>query len=264
MTHAQTLTLGLVLACAIAFVAWRAQALSASGGVAAATVGTLAMAAGWSWGVILVAYFVSASLLSRYRAAEKETRTSGRVDKSGARDAAQVLANGGVFAVAALGHSQSPDPLWQSLAAGALAASAADTWATEIGTLARSTPRSILDWQPVAVGTSGGVTTPGLFAGLCGALIIAVLAVAVRWPTQAALAALVGGVIGCLLDSAAGAALQARRWCANCDAATEQRTHRCGSPTKRVGGIAWLDNDGVNALSTIGGALFGATAARYF
>ena len=51
----------------------------------------------------------------------------------------QVLANGGVFALAALLGAVlgSPWPAAGSRAAlGALAASAADTWATEIGTLA--------------------------------------------------------------------------------------------------------------------------------
>ena len=264
MSYTQTLTLGLALASAIAFVAWRGRALSASGAIAAAVVGALAMTAGWRWGVLLIAYFVSSSILSRFRMAEKDARTRGRVDKGGARDAAQVLANGGLFGLVALGHSQSPDPLWQSLAAGALGASAADTWATEIGTLARETPRSILDWKPVDVGTSGGVTPQGLLAGLAGALFVAAVVAALRWPIASAAAAVVGGMMGCLLDSIAGASLQARRWCTRCAAITEQRVHRCGSTTAVTGGIVWLDNDGVNALCTIGGALFGASAARYF
>lgn len=264
VSNALPLTLGLALASAIALVAWRAHALSFSGAIAAALVGTLAMAAGWSWGVVLVSYFVSGSLLSRFRAAEKQARTGGRVEKGGARDAVQVLANGGLFAIAALGYSNSPDPLWQSLGAGALAASAADTWATEVGTLARAAPRSILDWRPVDVGTSGAVTVQGLLAGLGGALFVAAVVVTVRWTAAAAAAAVAGGLTGCLLDSLLGASFQARRWCPACGMVTEQRVHRCGARTTVAGGIAWLDNDGVNALSTIGGALVGATAARYF
>jgi uncharacterized protein (TIGR00297 family) len=207
---------------------------------------------------------VSASILSRFRAVEKESRTGGRLEKGGARDAVQVLANGGFFALAAIGHSVSPDPIWQALGAGALAASAADTWATEIGTLAQQAPRSILDWSPVAVGTSGGVTAIGFVGGMAGAVSIALVAWMVGWPRLAIAAALIGGVVGCLLDSAIGASLQARRWCPTCGAATERRRHSCGSLTTVTGGLRWLDNDGVNALSTVGGALFGATAANYF
>ena len=115
---------GLVLASIVALLARRARALSGRGAIAATAAGTVAMAAGWSWGVLLITYFVSATLVSHYRAGEKAARTSGRVDKGGARDAIQVLANGGVFALCALGYWLSPDSLWQALGAGALAASA--------------------------------------------------------------------------------------------------------------------------------------------
>lgn len=252
---------GLVLAGVIALLAHRARALSSTGAIAALASGTIAMAAGWSWGIILIAYFASATLLSRFHASEKDSRTQGRVEKHGARDATQVLANGGVFVVMALGFSMRPHPLWQAFAAGALAASAADTWATELGILARGRPRSILTWQPVDVGTSGGITVQGFVAGIAGAMFIALLTWMVRWPAAAAVSALIGGVLGCTLDSIVGASLQARRWCASCGMATEQRIHRCGTPTAHTGGLAWLDNDGVNALATVGGALLGASAA---
>lgn len=256
--------LGVVLASAIAAVAFRVRALSASGALAAVATGTVAVAAGWSWGVVLIAYFASSSVLSRFRSNRKERLTGGRLEKTGPRDATQVLANGGVFALAAIGYRLAPDPLWQALAAGALGASAADTWATEVGTLAPHQPRSILDWRPVEAGTSGGVTTQGLVAGIAGAGFVALVAWLSWWPAVATVAAIVGGTIGCLLDSVVGASLQARRWCATCASNTEQRMHRCGTRTTVTGGIRWLDNDGVNAISTIGGALFGATAARYF
>lgn len=234
------------------------------GAIAATIAGTVAMGAGWSWGVVLVAYFVSASLLSRFRAGERIARVGGRVEKDGPRDARQVAANGSVFVLAAAGFWASPDPLWQALGAGALAASAADTWATEIGTLARATPRSILDFSPVPAGTSGGVTALGFLAGLAGAMFIGLIAWFVRWPAVAVAAALAGGCIGCVLDSVIGAAFQSRRWCASCGVATEQRTHWCGAATTVTGGLRWLDNDGVNAISTMGGALFGAASARFF
>ena len=263
MNHVEYLTAALALAGVVALAARAARALSGSGAAAAAVVGACALVAGWAWAVLLLAYFVAATLLTRFRARDRMARTGGRLDKPGPRDAAQVLANGGVFAMAAFGYWLAPDPSWQAIGAGALAASAADTWATEVGTLARATPHSILDWRPVAPGTSGGVTGAGLSAGLAGAAFVAGIAAAVRWPGMASVAALVGGVFGCLLDSLIGASLQARRWCTSCDTVTEQRTHACGSPTEVRGGWPWLDNDGVNAVSTLAGALMGATATRY-
>lgn len=263
MDHLPTWAIGLVLASGIALAARRARALSTGGAVAAAFTGTVAMGAGWSWGVVVIAYFVSATLISRFRASEKKARLADRLEKEGPRDAVQVLANGGVFVAAALGHWMSPQPLWQSLAAGALSASAADTWATEIGVLSRRTPRSVLDWRPVPAGTSGGVTAQGFLAGVAGASFVTLVAWFVRWPAVATVAALIGGVFGCLLDSVIGAALQARRWCASCAMATEQRIHRCGTATSVTGGFTWLDNDGVNALATLGGAVGGAFVASY-
>lgn len=264
MSHPQNLIVGLALAIVIALVARKARALTTSGSLAAIVVGTITVGAGWSWGVVLVAYFVAGTLLSRFHASEKQSRTGGRVEKSGPRDARQVLANGGLFALAALGYQASPDPLWQHLGAGALGASSSDTWATEIGTLAQATPRSIVDFRPVPAGTSGGVTAQGLAGGLAGAAFVAAIVACVGWPTTASASALIGGVLGCLLDSLLGGAFQARRWCSTCSAPTEQRVHRCGSAARIVGGLAWLDNDGVNALSTLGGALLGVAGARYF
>lgn len=248
---------------AIALLAHRARALTTGGAVAATVIGTIAVAAGWSWAIVLIAFFASSTALSRYRAGEKEARSAGVTEKHGARDALQVVANGGAFTAMALGDAIRPDPTWQALAAGALAAAASDTWATEIGLLARETPRSILGWRAVAAGTSGGVTTRGMLAGGAGAVFTALITRLVGWPAMAALSAVVGGILGSLLDSVFGASLQARRWCASCGQGTEQRIHRCGNSTTRTGGIAWLDNDGVNALSTLGGALLGALAATY-
>ena len=249
---------GLVLATVIALLAWRARALSASGAVAAVAVGTAAMTAGWDWGALLVLYFASSSVLSRFRAREKEARTSGRVEKSGARDAWQVLANGALFAASAIAYAAEPRIAWQLTGAGALAASAADTWATELGVLSPHRPRSILTLRPVDTGVSGGVTLHGFGAALGAAAFIALLTRAFGWPAAGALAAVAGGLGGCVLDSVLGAALQARRHCPVCDAATEQRVHRCGTATVQVGGVGALDNDGVNLLATAGGAAVGA------
>lgn len=263
-THIPTWALGFVVATGIAVIARGAGALSTSGAVAAAVLGTVAVGAGWSWGTVLIAYFTSAVLLSRFRLADKERLLSGRVEKGGPRDAVQVIANGGVFGAIALGHVFDPEPMWQALAAGALSASAADTWATEIGVLSRASPWSVRTWSPVPAGTSGGVTAQGFLAGIAGAAFIAAIVWLVRWPAVAAVAALIGGAFGCVLDSVVGASLQARRWCASCATITEQRMHRCGSATSVTGGLSWLDNDGVNALATLGGAIFGGIAVRYF
>src|SRR6202044_93779 len=64
---------------------------------------------------------------------------------------------------------------WFVAFAGAYAAATADTWGTEIGTLAAKPPRSILTGKPLATGLSGGVSAPGTAAEVAGSVLIAVL-----------------------------------------------------------------------------------------
>ena len=245
---------GFVVAIAIAALARRTRALSASGAVAATLVGTAAVAAGWDWGALLVAFFVASTLLSRLRREHKQAAGSGVIGKGDERDAVQVLANGAVFALAAVAHVAMPAAAWQAVGAGALAAATADTWATEIGMLAPRPPRSIVTFRSVPAGTSGGVTLLGVLGGILGAAFIELAALLLGWPPSVVVAVLAGGIAGSIADSVIGAMLQQKRWCDQCNAPTERAVHSCGSETRRVGGLPWMDNDAVNAACTVVGA----------
>jgi uncharacterized protein (TIGR00297 family) len=233
------------------------------GGAAVATIiGTLAIAAGWDWGALLVVYFASCTLLSRTGRSRKETRTAPIVAKTGERDAVQVLANGALFAGAAIATMIRPDVRWIALGAGALAASAADTWATEIGTLAQGDPWSIITWRRVPAGTSGAASIPGTIAMIAGALFVAMLTVALGWTAQVAGCVAAGGLGGAVVDSVLGATVQSRRWCEQCARETERVTHDCGGATSPCGGMEWMDNDIVNFLSNTAGGLLAALLLR--
>lgn len=261
LTHFATLMLeraaiGAVVAAAIAFVAQRARTLSRSGALAAVAIGTATIAASWHWGALLVGYFVVSTLLSRFGRARKEQLTSGVLAKGGERDATQVIANGGIFGVTILLSVLAVDKLAVTLslaALGALAAAAADTWATEIGTLYGGTPRSLLTMRPVPPGSSGGVSAAGSLAMIAGAAFVAGVAVALDL-TDDPLIVIIAGVAGALADSLLGATVQERRWCDSCNRGSEQRIHNCGSSTRRVGGREWMDNDTVNLIATFIGA----------
>ena len=245
---------GALLATAIALLARRAGSLSASGAAAAAAVGTAAVAAGWAWSALLILYFVSSSVLSRAGRDAKAQRVGDIVEKGSERDAAQVLANGGVFAAAALGAVLFPAPLWGAVGAGALAASAADTWATEVGTLLGGSPRGILTGRVLPAGASGGVTLAGSAASIAGAVAVAAAALGLGWPPAQAAGAAAGGVAGSLADSVLGATAQERRWCDRCEAWTERRTHGCGAATAVRAGVPGVRNDLVNLAATAAGA----------
>ena len=245
---------GVALAILVASLARRAGFLSTRGAFAAAITGMLALAAGWSWGALLVVYFVSASIASHIGRRVKEQRTASIVAKGGARDAVQVLANGAGFIVAAAGSLVWPDERWLALAVGSLAA-------TELGTLAGGAPRLIVGGRRVPAGTSGGITLVGTVSALAGATFIALVAAALRIPPKVCVAAAIGGIAGAMLDSLLGATLQARRWCDACNLATERRIHTCGTTTRHDRGMRWVDNDAVNFISSSSGGLLAALVA---
>ncbi|HVB32552.1 MAG TPA: DUF92 domain-containing protein [Gemmatimonadaceae bacterium] len=254
MPNVTRLLSGLAVAALIAGAARRTRALSPSGAVAAVVVGTAAVAAGWDWGALLVAFFLASTLLSRVRRSQKASAAAAIVAKGDERDAVQVLANGALFALAAVAAIAAPGGPWRAAGAGALAAATSDTWSTEIGMLSLRAPRSIVTWRPMPPGTSGGVTLLGLFGAVLGAAFIEMVTLGVHWSGQTAAAALAGGIAGSLADSVLGATVQQRRWCDRCRQATERAEHACGAPTRLAGGLAWLDNDGVNVACTLVGA----------
>lgn len=249
------LAIGAALAAIVAAAAARARMLTPGGAIAAAGVGAAAVAAGWSWGIMLVVFFALTSALSSCGAERKRALTQGVLAKgSTMRDATQVLANGALFAVAAILWLATGDPMFIALGGGAIAAAAADSWATETGVALGGQPRSITSGRLVATGASGGVTIAGFLGAVAGAATMAGTMLLIGWPYTVAGAAFFGGLLGMIVDSVLGATLQARRFCVGCRTETEQAVHRCGGSTQVIGGVRWMDNDLVNLLATVSGA----------
>jgi uncharacterized protein (TIGR00297 family) len=220
---------------------------------------------GLGWAVLLVAFFLSSSLLSRF-SRDSKSSLNDKFSKGSCRDAGQVLANGfipGVFSFLNLFFPSHPF-LWMGFA-GSLAAVNADTWATELGVLGSQAPRLITSWKPVEKGESGGVTWLGNLAALGGALFIAIAAAVIGNiffanniifnPALAMVCITIAGFSGSIIDSILGAALQASYFCPVCNKRTERfPRHTCGNPTSLVSGHSWLNNDGVNILCAFAGA----------
>ena len=247
---------GALAAAAIAALAWRAGALTPGGALAAFAVGTLTYGSGeLGFALVLLAFFVPSVLLSRLGRARKRALVD--TGKHGARDALQVLANGGVAAACAAGWAFTRDPRWAVAFAGAFAAATADTWATEIGTVAGRAPRSILTLRPMPVGLSGGITLAGTLAEIAGAGWIALVAT-IGLPVLAVAPIAIGGTAGATLDSVLGATLQELRRCDACGRTCETDPHVCGEPTRLVRGLRGFSNDLVNLLATAAGAAVAA------
>lgn len=223
--------------------------LTRGGLVAACAVGAgVTWGLGWRALLLLAVLLLSGSVLTQLAERRGPRRT-----------ARQVLANGGVAAVAALVGS------W-SAAAGAIAAATADTWATEIGAFSPFPPRLITSGRAVTRGTSGGITALGTLGGVAGALLIAALASALEvgdaTPGTLAVIAL-AGVVGMLADSVLGASVQARFECPTCDARFERGATVCHEPVRLAKGWRWLDNDGVNLAATVCGAAMAALGSHF-
>lgn len=240
--------IAVVAAGAISTAAWRMGALRADGAAAATFVGAIVFAcAGLGAALVLALFFASSSALSALPGHRERERRSG----------AQVLANGGIAALAAGLHGLWP--LAQVAFVGALAAATADTWATELGERYGGVPRSILTLQRLPRGASGGVTVLGTLASLGGALALSATSLAFIAGTGSALlaAGTLAGLAGSLLDSVLGAGLQAEYECGRCGARIESSWHAsCSYQATRVSGLPGLGNDLVNGLATAAGAGF--------
>lgn len=267
---------GFFISVLVGLAAYQRQALTRSGVAGAVLTGTLIFGfGGWAWGLLLIAFFVSSSMLSHYHKMEKESLVE-KFAKGHQRDMAQALANGGWGAVLAIAYIFTPRSILWAAFVGAIASVTADTWATELGVLSRSQPRLITTRQPVPVGTSGGVSALGTAATVAGGFFIGLVTLLLHelasvvkgeplvwvdlWIVVVGVA---GGLVGSFFDSLLGATVQGIYYCDRCAKETEKTRHDCGQVTRLVRGHRWLSNDLVNLLSSVVGSA-AAVAVAWF
>ena len=261
------LIVGLTLAVLISWLSFKFKVLTLGGSFAATVLGTVVFGlGGLSWTIVLLVFFVSSSGLSNVLKNRKQ-EVSEKFSKGSTRDAAQVIANGGISGLFVLLHLFFPQAVWPWLAfAGAFAAVNADTWGTELGVLSSKPPVSLISGKKVEKGTSGGISFAGTVAALSGSFLIAVLAV-IFWPKSIPnpmqstwwlpiIGISLAGLFGSLIDFLLGATIQVMYYCPSCKKETEQNpTHRCGSNTVYLHGWKWMNNDWVNGFCALSGGL---------
>ncbi len=266
------LPLGLLLAVIVAYGAYRAQALDLGGALAAGILGTVIFGlGGLAWALVLLAFFISSSTLSRLFGGRKAAAEE-KAAKGSRRDTWQVLANGGIAGLCALlirlvpARNGPETAIWLVFCA-SLAAANADTWATELGVLSHGQPVMITNGKKVEPGTSGAVSPTGTVAALAGSALIALLGgllegwalhspsiVTSHWRLYGLV--LLAGLAGSLIDSLLGATLQVIYFCPNCQKETERHPrHVCGTETTLIRGWPWLNNDWVNGACTFSSAV---------
>jgi len=270
--------LGLAISAGIGMIAYQRQALSKSGVAGAILTGTIIFGfGGWIWGMLLITFFVLSTLLSKYKAQRKATLAE-KFAKGSQRDIWQALANGGAGTLLALARFWAPHPALFIAFTGAMGAVNADTWATELGVLSKRPPRLITTGKPVELGTSGGISVLGTLATLAGGLAIGLAAALYMaldklfggpgteglgmtgpWPVVGMLLATsLGALAGSLCDSLLGATVQVIYYSQGRQKETEKAIDPDGSPNRQIRGWAWLNNDWVNFISSLTGALVSA------
>ncbi len=255
-------TIGMGLALVTAFLSWKAGFVTSGGAAGTFLLGTVIFGiGGWMWALPILFFFLSSSLLSKLGKAQKQ-KFKDTFQKSSQRDLMQVAANGGLAGVICLIHFYFPESFWYIGYLTVLAAVNGDTWATELGVMSKTQPRSIVTWQVVPPGTSGGITFLGTLGALAGAFFIIGSGVGVllflkqEMPASSILIlAGFSGFLGTLLDSYLGGTLQGQYQCPACQKQTEKRKHCDGQKTILKSGFHWMDNDAVNLLCSLGGLL---------
>jgi uncharacterized protein (TIGR00297 family) len=245
------LFIGFLLSFGVALLAFFKRSLTRDGWISATILGTTIYAFGSFilWGV-LIAFFISSSLLTKLHEKKDNGITHGR-------NAIQVMSNGLIATVFSVLYYFFQSDILMLAAIVSIASSNADTWASEIGALTKGQTVHILNFKPVTKGVSGAISILGTFASLLGAVFISAIFILlyalskdVTLPVlfQYGLIVTLCGFFGCLMDSLLGGSIQAKYKGIHSGIVTEESTLP-NDQVVLVSGFKCITNDTVNFLS---------------
>lgn len=252
------LFLGFIVGSVISLFSYITHLVTKSGASALIFVATLVCGFGpWpTWGV-LVLFFVSSGCIHLAKKRMKTAKIEDIAAKGHTRDAWQVFANSLPAIISLVLYYYTKKPLFLIGYVSAIAGATADTFGSEIGILSKKIPRSIVSFEPIEPGLSGGVSMLGSMASLLGSLLISLTFwLFYSWhhvsllPVNLMISVpFICGIVHSIVDSVLGATLQVTYRCMICGKLTEQRYHHL-QQTKQIGGISWISNDWVNFFSS--------------
>ncbi|XP_027535614.1 transmembrane protein 19 isoform X1 [Neopelma chrysocephalum] len=256
----------------IAAQGFKKKSLDHSGALGGLVVGFILTVANYSFFSSLFVFFVTSSKLTKWKK-DRKKQIDSEYKEGGQRNWVQVFCNGGVPTELALlymienGPGEIPIDFskeytasWMCLSLlGALACSAGDTWASEIGSvMSKSKPRLITTWEQVPVGTNGAITLVGLLSSLLGGMSVGIAYFltqlifvtdleisAPQWPIIVFGAA--AGLLGSIVDSYLGATMQYSGFDQNIGMVVNHQTKH----SKHISGKPILDNNAVNLFSSV-------------
>jgi uncharacterized protein (TIGR00297 family) len=238
----------------ISIFAWRKRSVSLSGFISMLVISSFFI---WNNGIaallILFGMFASASLLTKYKTEYKSVLTDKVVKKHGPRDAVQALCNLGIAFFCFLFYTYNREEVWLLALLCSVASSNADSWASELGILSKKKPVLITNFKICKPGISGGITWFGSFAGIMGSIFIALLSLLLKEKMMIGYSIVhlfflvsLAGIAGLFMDSLLGATLQIVY---KDDKGEETENVPLGLNKSR--GLRWINNDGVNFLSSM-------------
>ncbi|NOG96773.1 MAG: DUF92 domain-containing protein [Ignavibacteriae bacterium] len=253
----QQILIGSILAGVIALFSVKLNLLTKSGSIAAFFLALPIFGfGGLKWSIPILTFFLLSNLISKI-AKTKNENIELYFEKSGARDAVQVFANGGVGALLIILNILFPNPIYYYIYLASLAAVCADTWATEIGTIFKTNTYNAVSFQKVEQGVSGGISLNGLLGAAAGSMAIALSGF--LWnellPLFYFISIVSAGLFGSYVDSLIGASFQVQYKCSVCSKTTERKIH-CSENAVQCKGLSWINNDIVNLSSSLAGGLF--------
>lgn len=272
-------TLGTAVAYSFSTRGLRRKSLTKSGAIAAFCVSSVAVSCSIRTAFTLIMFYLTSSKLTSIGFSKKE-KIEEDYSVEGSRGASQVLACSlfGVLVslVRRLIVGLDGPLVWDTSASvvclgnrltlacvGFFACCAGDTWASELGVLAKHQPRLFVSpWRSVPPGTNGAVSWEGLAASAAGGMCMGLcygtcLFNNMREVLILAWVGTLAGLGGSLLDSVLGATVQATYY----DVNTNMIVKRPSKSTRREG-LAFLSNEAVNFVSTAGTAILAGVFAK--
>ena len=192
----------------------------------------------------LLAYFTifAVSLVKKLRKEKK---------KSSIRTFRQILINGGLGTLFVVLYGCTADVRHLLLSIIAIGGCFVDSVASDVGAFSKVQAYDYLKKTPVSNGLSGGVTPLGSGAALAASLLIGLYTYCFVTP-RLLLCLLVAAM--CMLqttvDTLLGSLVQVKYRCPACGQISEKKTH-CNTATTYHSGICRIDNNAVNALSSL-------------
>lgn len=207
----------LALLLIVVVVSVRARKLTVTAGFTAVLVGLLVFAgAGYTGILLLGSFFILGTLATAHRK-DLKAKLHPEGHHPEARNAAQVLANGGMAALMALLALVDPShaETYAIMLAASLAAATSDTLSSELGMVYGRNSYNILTFKKEPRGLDGVVSLEGTLLGAAGAVLIALIYAVIAGFGKGVLIVAIAGMMGNLADSVLGASLERKHYIGN-------------------------------------------------